>query len=278
MVVGGGPAGLEAARVAALRGHEVSLYERQHKLGGLTPLAEIVMGFEEDIAGLIRYLKIQCTKLGVKIKLGTEVDPALVNEIKPDVVILATGGIPTIPEIPGINRRNVASIPSLHHRLRSYLRFLGPKFLSWLTRLWLPIGKTIVVLGGSIHGCQLAEFLVSRGRRVTIVETSAKLGAGLSVYKKRLTLAWLAEKGVTMMADVKYEEITEKGLTITTKEGERRTIEADTVLPAMPLRPNAELAQALKANVPEFHLIGDCHEPHLISEAIADGSRTGRTI
>jgi 2,4-dienoyl-CoA reductase (NADPH2) len=279
LVVGGGPAGMEAARVAALRGHEVMLYEREPKLGGLLPMAAVVKGLEiEDLPALVRYLKRQITKLGVKIRLGKEVNPSLIEEIKPDAVILAAGGIPALPDIPGINGRNVVNGTQLHHSLRNYLRFLGPRVLRWLTKLWMPLGKRVVIIGGDIQGCELAEFLVKRGRKVTIVATAEEMGEGLVDNTKTRLLWWLSERGVSMMTGVRYEEITDKGLTVITKEGKRQTIAADTIVPAIPLNPNNELLKSLEGKVPEIHAIGDCMEPGLIIDAIADGSRIAHTI
>jgi 2,4-dienoyl-CoA reductase (NADPH2) len=279
LVVGGGPAGMEAARVAALRGHEVILYEREPKLGGVLPMAAVVKGLEiEDLPALVRYLKRQITKLGVKIRLGKEVSPSVVEEIKPDVVILATGGIPTLPDIPGINGRNVVSTIKLHRSLKIYLRFLGPRFLRWLTKFWMPLGKNVVIIGGAIQGCELAEFLVKRDRKVTIVDTAEEMGEGLVANTKTRLFWWLFKRGVTMMTEVKYEEITDKGLTIITKEGKRQTIEADSIVPAIPLTPNTELLQSLEEKAPEIYPIGDCREPRLIIDAIADGSRIAHAI
>jgi 2,4-dienoyl-CoA reductase (NADPH2) len=279
LVVGGGPAGMEAARVAALRGHEVILYEREPKLGGVLPMAAVVKGLEiEDLPALVRYLKRQITKLGVKIRLGKEVSPSVVEEIKPDVVILATGGIPTLPDIPGINRRNVVSATKLHHSLKIYLRFLGPRFLRWLTKFWMPLGKNVVIIGGAIQGCELAEFLVKRDRKVTIVDTAEEVGEGLVRERKARLLWWLFKRGVAMMTEVKYEEITDKGLTITTKEGKRQTIAADSIVPAIPLTPNTELIKSLEGKAPEIYPIGDCREPRLTIDAIADGSRIAHAI
>ncbi|MFC1901681.1 FAD-dependent oxidoreductase [Chloroflexota bacterium] len=280
VVVGGGPSGLETARVAALRGHEVILCEKEHKLGGLLPLAAMVKGFDiEDLAAVVRYLERQVTKLGVKVILGKEVTPAVIEALKPDVVILATGGTPVTLDIPGINRRNVVQSSDLHRRLKFFLRFLGPRVLRWLTRFWMPVGKNVVIIGGGIHGCQLAEFLIERNRKVTIVEMAGEIGEGVipSDTKDRL-LSWLERKGATMLTGVKYDEITDRGLFITTKEGERRTIAAYTVIPSLPMTANTELLSALEGKAPEVYQIGDCREPHLSAEAIADGARIAHAI
>jgi 2,4-dienoyl-CoA reductase (NADPH2) len=279
LIVGGGPAGMEAARVAALRGHDVTLYEREPKLGGLLPVAAMVKGTEiEDLPALVRYLKRQITKLGVKIRLGKGVNPSVIEQIKPDVVILATGGIPAIPEITGINRHNVISSHYLHRKLKFYLRFLGPRTRRWLTKFFLPIGKRVVIIGGAIHGCELGEFLVKRGREVTIVDTAEALGEGMVYHLKCALFSWFQKRGVTMMTEVRYEEITDEGLTVIDKEGNRQTIKADSIVLAPPLTPDTGLLRSLEGMVPEIYAIGDCREPLLIVDAIADGSRIARAI
>jgi 2,4-dienoyl-CoA reductase (NADPH2) len=280
MVVGSGPAGMEAARVAALRGHDVRLYERERILGGALPLAVMVKGFErEDLLSLIRYLETQMTKLGVKVNLGQEVSRSLINQIKPDVVVIAAGGIHNVPKLPGISRSNVVTSRDLHRKLKTYLKFFGPRVLRWLTKFWMPFGRRVVIMGGGVQGCQVAEFLVKRGRKVTVVDTAKEIGYGLlETFIKPHLLNWLAEKGVAMTAEVKYEEITEKGLTITTKEGRRETIEADTVVTAMPLQPNTEFLKGLEGSAPEVYAIGDCKDPNMIVDAIADGSRIARAF
>jgi 2,4-dienoyl-CoA reductase (NADPH2) len=279
LIVGGGPAGLEAARVAALRGHEVVLYEKEPKLGGLMPLAALIKDFElENILNMIRYFKIQLTKLGVTMRLGNEVTPSVIEEVKPDVLILATGGVPATPAIPGINRGKVIDSTRLHRMLKSYLRIFGPKTLEWLTKLWMPIGRRVVVIGGALQGCELAEFLVKRGRKVTIVDTAEQLGEGMISDDPDRLFKWLNQKGATMMAGVKYEEITDEGLVITTKDGERKTLKADTIITALPLRPGADAFKNLKVKVAEIYQVGDCREPAFMPEAIADGSRIARVI
>jgi 2,4-dienoyl-CoA reductase (NADPH2) len=279
MVIGGGPAGMEAARVAALRGHSVMLYEKERRLGGSLPLAALVKGFErENPLSLVRYLATQVKKLGVIVHRGQEVSRALIEEVKPDVLIIAAGGTHTVPKLPGINRSNVVTSRELHRRLKFYLRFFSPRFLTLLTKFWMPLGKRVVIMGGGVQGCQTAEFLVKRGRKVTIVDTAKDIGEGLleTLVKPHL-LMWLADKGVTMMAKVKYVKITDKGLAITEK-GKKQTIEADTIVTAMPLESNTDLLKELKGSVPEVYAIGDCKEPHLIIDAIAEGSRIARAF
>jgi len=142
----------------------------------------------------------------------------------------------------------------------------------------MPIGKRVVIIGGGIQGCELAEFLTKRGRKVTIMDTAEAIGEGL-VNALMLNLSmWFRKKGVTIMSGVKYMEITEKGLTIVTKEGDRQTIEADSIVCAPPLTPNTGLLKSLEGKVPKIYAIGDCREPRLIVDAIADGSRIAQAI
>ncbi len=279
MVVGGGPAGMEAARVAALRGHEVVLYEKEHKLGGSVPVAATIKGVEiEDLPALVSYLETQITKLGVKIHTAKEVNKVLVEKVKPDVLILATGGKYHIPEIPGIDSRKVVRAADLNSKLKKALRFASPAKLTWATKLWMPIGNKVVIIGGGIHGLQTAVFLVKRGKKVTVVEEAEKMGAMVIENHKVRLFGWLEEKGVQMFSGARYEEITNAGLTITTSEGEKITLEADTILPALPMEPNSEILEIFKDTAPEVYQIGDCGNPALIIDAIGDGSRIGRAI
>lgn len=279
MVVGGGPAGMEAARVAALRGHEVTLYDKSPKLGGLIPLAALVKDLEiKDLLDLISYYRIQLAKLGVTVRLGKEVNTKIIEESKPDVLIIASGGVHNSLDIPGSNRNNVLNSAKLHKQLRSYLRFLGPKALERLTKFWMPIGKRVIVIGGTITGCELAEFLIKRRRKVTIVHTDEELGKGMTKDDLFRFLPWLDKKGAAKFTGVKYEEITDKGLFITTKEGQKIALEADTIVVALPLLANTNNVKSLEEKVPEIQAIGDCKEPRLMADAIADGARLGHTI
>jgi 2,4-dienoyl-CoA reductase (NADPH2) len=279
VVIGGGPSGMEAARVAALRGHDVTLCEKSHKLGGLLPLAAFVKGLEiEDLPAMVRYFKTQIKKLGVKTELGKEADSTTIERTKPDVVIVATGGNLTVPKITGIDKEKVITSPALHRKVKPYLKVLGPRALGWLTKLWVPMGKRVVVLGGELHGCEVAEFLVRRKRKVTIVEEGEVLGKGVIDFRLGLLMDWFNRKGVTIMTGVKSIQITDKGVVITTKEGKEETIEADSIVQTSPLTPNISLFESLKGKVPEVYAIGDCKEPRLIVDAIAEGWQIARRI
>ena len=279
MVIGGGPAGMEAARVAALRGHHVTLFEKE-RLGGSANVAAVVKGTEkEDILNLVDYLKVQINKAGVDVREGQEATIETVQQIKPDVVIVATGGKHNDPDIPGINRKNVLTGQILHDQLKKYMKLTGAGLMTKLVKQYVPVGKNVVIIGGGIHGCQTAEFLVKRGRKVAIVENGPNIGEGLLTHLlKPQLLDYLEKKDVVIMANVKYEEITDKGLTIVNEAGERQLIAADTILTALPLLPDTKLAESLKDIVPEIHAIGDCSLPAYIANAINEGSKIAREI
>ena len=271
---------MEAARVAAMRGHDVTLFERTRKLGGLLPIAATVKGLEiEDLPSLVNYLKGQMVKNGVDIRLGKKADASLIESLKPDVVVLATGGVPVMPEIPGIDRRNVVKASDLHRQLKFFLRFLSPGTLRGLTKIWMPIGKKVVIIGGDIHGCELGEFLTKRGRQVTIVDTAENLGDGMIEHLKAQLFWWFRKKGVEMISGVKeYVAINDEGLVVLTAEGYHRTLPADSLVPVSPMQPDTALVQTLADKVPEVYSVGDCADPKLIVDAISSGFNVGRSI
>ena len=280
LVIGGGPAGMSAARVSAMRGHDVTLYERSSSLGGLLPLASIVKGNRpEDLSLIIDYFSRQLARFGVKLELGKKADLSVVDRIKPDVVFLATGGTSTIPKILGIDGPRVVSGAALHQRLKLALKFFKPETIRKLSKFYMPIGKKVIVIGGAIQGCELAEFLTKQGREVTVVEAKPMIGEGMVDALLSNLLTWFKKNRVTLISGVKeYVEITDRGLTIITSEGKKQIIEADSIVTALPLTPNDEMLDSLKKKVPEVYAVGDCREPLLIADAIGTGLRTAREI
>jgi 2,4-dienoyl-CoA reductase (NADPH2) len=279
LIVGGGLAGMEAARVAALRGHDVTLWDKAPELGGLLPLAAIVKERELDsLVDTMHYYEAQLARLGVALKLGETADIPMIGKFKPDVVILGTGGLTVTPGIPGIDNRKVIRSENLHRTLKRALKFFGPKTLEKLTRFWMPLGKRVVIIGGGIQGCQLAHFLVVRGRKVTIVDIAEALGDGLPFQNPLRLFKWFGEEGVVMLPGVTYEKITDEGLVVKTREGTSKVLEADSIVLALPLMPDAAFLESLKGQVSQVFQIGDCREFGLMHGAIADGARIGREI
>jgi 2,4-dienoyl-CoA reductase (NADPH2) len=279
MVIGGGPSGLEAARVAARRGHEVVLYEKSPRLGGLVPMAALVKGIErDDFLALVEYFKMQMSKEKVAVTLGSQAGLKAIEAFQPDVLVLAVGAVPSYLEIPGSHRRSVVQSSRLQRQLRFFMRFFSVKTLQRLTKIWMPLGKRVVIAGGAIHGCETAELLIKRGRRVTIVHEGKDLGEGIPVEDLMRFVPWLDKKGIARYTEARFEEVTGEGLVITTREGERKTLAADTVLVTLPYLPNHEIMKGLEGKVPEIYNIGSGQEPGLIVNAIADGARIGHKI
>ncbi|MBW1829796.1 MAG: FAD-dependent oxidoreductase [Deltaproteobacteria bacterium] len=280
LVAGGGPAGMEAARSAAMRGHDVILYAKERKLGGLLPTAALVKGTEiEDLVAFIRYFKTQLDKLAVDVRLGQEVTLSVVETVKPQVVIFAVGGVPTFLDIPGINSPNVIHAADIHKKMKIWQRFFSPNVLSFLTRFWMPMGKRVVIIGGAMQGCELAEFLTLRGRDVTIVDKAEELGEGLGSEKMSRLFKWMAIKGVSTITGVRsYEKISDNVLTIINSNGEEQLVFADTVIIALPAVSDTGFMEKLEGKIPEIYQIGDCREPGLIANAVADGAKLARKI
>ncbi|MEA4944009.1 MAG: FAD-dependent oxidoreductase [Propionicimonas sp.] len=285
VVVGGGPSGLEAARVAALRGHDVVLYEKLHRLGGSLPVAALVKGPREDIVGLVHYLARQVHAAGVTVHLGRAATRELLLKEHPDAVVVAAGGSHEVPAIPGIDGPNVVTAQDLHKLAKNLLQVVPPKTLRTLQALPVArdvmIGKRVVIMGGRLHGCQTAEYLIGLGKQVTIVDTAsaAELGDGLlEVFLKPYLLYWLEDKGVEFVTDVGYDRVTPDGLVVRTQDGQTRLLPADTVMTALPLHPNQEATALADGLGAEVYTIGDAADPQLIVDAIAAGARVGHEL
>ena len=171
----------------------------------------------------------------------------------------------------------------LHHRLKRFLKFAGPEFLRWGTTFALPVmlGKSVVIIGGRLHGCQTAEFLVKRGGKVAIVDscTPDEIGEGLlETLVKPFLLIWLEEKGVEIISEATFEKIDNDGLTIATKDGARRTLKADKIVTAMPMLADTELFKKFQNAAKEVYALGDAREPAYIVDAVEDGAKVARQI
>ncbi len=281
LVVGGGPAGMEAARVAAERGHEVSLYEKDRKLGGLVPVAAVVKHLEtDDMTAPLRYLQTQLDKLGVEVHRGRAVTADLVRAQKPDVLIVAAGASHTKVDVPGADSGMLIPTEKLHARLKLTLRFLSPGRLARLTHLWMPVKRSVVIMGGTLHGCELAEFLTKRHRGVTIAHNgpAKELGQGMTADDLENLWPWFKLKKVTMWSDATYVGIIPEGLKIQVPDRRVFVLEGRGVVATQDWGPNEKLIAELAGLAPETYVIGSAKEPGWIVDAIREGALTGYSI
>ncbi len=267
LIVGGGPAGLEAARVARLRGHDVTIVEKNEKLGGQLNLATVSPS-KQSLTLITKYFANQMKKLGVKIIFNTEVTPEYVKECNPDAVIIATGAQPVVPSsIPGFDKKNVVT--------------------SWeVLSSEKKVGANVAIIGGGAIGCEVAEYLAGRFTRpftkgrieVTVVEMLGGLAAGLDFGTVAHHADLLGEYGVNVFLNSKVKEITDDGLVIDVDGTEKVLTGMDNIILAMGSKPYETLSEKLKAIVPEIHVIGDAKEAHTAMEATHDGADIGRLV
>jgi len=292
LIVGGGPAGMEAAQVAFQRGHKVTLLEKERRLGGSMIFGAII---NKEIENLLKYMENQIKRLPITVKLRTEITPALVEKINPEVIVLALGGSPITLAIPGINNDIVFSMEDFHGVMNGhpsqkggigrkllwqlssvFLRFFySPYMIRWLLRFNFPIGEQVVVIGGGFAGCEIGEVLGEKKKRVTILEESDRVGADIGMSTRWVTKNRLKTFGVRTETNARITEITNKGVRFD-HMGSAKFFEADTILLAKGVRSNDVLAKELKDKASViYYSIGDCAEPGKIREAIESGFRTG---
>ena len=286
LVIGGGPSGMKAACTAAQRGHKVTLAEKDKQLGGQLLLKRLIPGRSEIVsvaADLIENLRA----LGVGIELGIEVHSAFVKENDPDVVIIATGARPLIPDIKGMKDKKVV--------------------MAWdLLSGKIKAGEKVVVVGGNAVGLESAiylanqgtlppdalhflaanraetwdnmELLINRGNKeVTVVEMLPKYGRDIGVSTRWTIIAELKRLGVRIISGARAMEVREEGLEI--ERGEKREIiPADSIVIAAGAKPENSLADEIKALGKDLYVIGDANGPGKALDAIREGFLTGLKI
>jgi 2,4-dienoyl-CoA reductase (NADPH2) len=281
LVVGGGPAGMEVARVSAQRGHQVVLYEAGSYLGGLIPMAAIVKDKEtDDLRRYLLYCEKQLKKEGVTVHMKSEVDAGVIRKEKPDAVVIATGAAHSRFLLQGGDNKKVISSAKLHKQLKWLLKYFTPLQLQKWTHFYMPVGKSAAVVGGTLIGCELTEFLVKRKRQVVMVHDGPESELGKGMTKDDLTnlWPWLQKKNAPVHADVKYDRITDEGLTITTKDGKSQTFNVNSILTTQDLEPDLAQVARLSGIAPEVYNIGSSREPGLMVDAVREGAKLGYSI
>ena len=257
LVVGGGPAGMQAAITAAERGHDVMLCERSDSLGGALKYAQGV-SFKADLDRFKEQLIRRVLSLPIAVLYDTEITPDLTVLGEPDVMIVSVGAEPLVPGIPGVEGDSVLLAAQVH----------TPGAV---------IGERVVVVGGGQVGCETGLHLAQLGKEVTIVEMLDELAPDANIMHRRGLLLEL-QKAVKTMTGRRCVEMTAAGVVVEGKDGEHTLLPCDTVVVAVGYRPRTEVVDALRDAAPEVMVVGDCVKPRRVIHAIRTGYDAAMSI
>lgn len=255
MVIGAGPAGLETARTAAQRGHDVHLYELTGNIGGQVLLASATP-HKREFAEIVTFYKNEISRLGINVQLNRNVDVNLITQVKPDAVIIATGASPLVADIPGADGERV--------------------YQAWdIISTQKEPGKNGGIVGGGLVGCETAELLAEKGCRVTVVEMLDEIAHDGSVSLRTALLERLMNNPkIKIVTGAKVEKITDDSLIVQKQQGREEIKGLDFMVLAAGARPNNKLVDEIKAAGFEVHVIGDALEPRKILDAVHQGFET----
>ncbi len=294
-IVGGGPAGLETARVAAQRGHKVTLYESAAALGGTARFSGVTTPIN---ATLVEYLVAAVKDAGVDVRLSTTATAAMLAAARHDRVVLATGASRSLPELAGANLSHVLTGDDLRDLLVGHGRSGVNKLSSWqrplvrgaqlvglttpsrvrtLSKLFMPLGRRIVVLGGGLVGVEIAEFLAERGRVVTVIEPSPYPGVEMAHPRRWRTMHRARSHGVVFETNAAARRITSNNVEWT-RDGDITNTPADHVIVASEVHTGAPLEENLRARGIAVDVIGDAAAVGYIEGAIRMGHDLGATV
>ena len=257
-VLGGGPAGMKAAEIAARRGHRVTLYEAGKELGGQFLLAAIPPR-KQVLNDFTVYLSRRLAQLPVKVYLGKSFDPEVLAEEKPDVAIVATGATPVVPPLEGADKVEIFTVEEA---------LLRPAQL----------GTKVLIIGGGGIGAEVADHLSESGKEVTLVEMKEAIALDLIYHLQHFLSERLKKKGVRILCSTKAVRFEEDGLWIEDPQGTRKITGFDSVVLALGSKSNDEAATMLKGRVQELHVIGDASRPREIMEALLEAEEVALKI
>jgi len=257
IVVGGGPAGMVAATQTALKGNDVTLFEKKGKLGGQLVLAASPP-YKDEIYPLIDYLETQLCKSGAKVILDQEVTNQSLLELQPEVVIISTGAQQIVPRIDGIDKQNVV--------------------YAWdVLRGNVETGNKVIVIGGGMVGLETAEYLAENGCQVQIIEMLPEVGKDMEPFSKIFLIERFQEMGVKISTSCMVNKINDNGVEATDNKWRKHLYEAENVVIAVGSRVDNSINTSFSKGI-EVHTIGDCKMPRKILEAIHEGTLVAQRI
>jgi len=258
LIIGAGPGGIEAAKIAKLRGHDVLVIDKEDKIGGNLQIASVAP-MKEEVTSLLTYYEQIIMNLGLNVKLNTSYSPQILDEFKPDYVVLASGSEPILPEIKG-------------------LKDVPYKMFSDVLRGDIPTGNNVAVIGGGMVGLEVAEYLEAKGKKVTVIEMLKKLGANVQEMVANVVIPEIQENGnISIHLKTKIEEVKGNKL-IGTQKKKPIEIEFDDLIIATGAKPNDSLEADIKSKVPKLKKIGDCKKTRKIVDAVKDGYKVALKI
>lgn len=298
VVIGGGPGGMEAACQLAEAGNHVTLFETSNQLGGTLRFASLAYPANER---LLNWLKARVERAKVRVMLGTRATPEHLAGIKPDAVIIATGGRRDMPVIEGNDLPHVFSGDDMRALMLGQSSDSLKRKTSGLTRLmtgigaatglsanlglvrkishsWMPLGRKVVIIGGELVGIELAEFLHERGREVSVIEPSAHMGKGLMLVRRARILSELIEHGVPLHTKATDLSITASHVQFTDKDGQAQSIPADHVIVAMGATGDTTFADQIRALGYSVHVVGDANGIGYIEGAIRQANQAVQAL
>ncbi|HSR11102.1 MAG TPA: FAD-dependent oxidoreductase [Thermodesulfobacteriota bacterium] len=255
LVIGGGVAGMEAARTSALRGHRVVLFEMEESLGGHLRAAS-VPDFRADLRKLLTWYRREIERLPIEVHLNREATPQIIAEADYDAAVLAAGAVPAAPDIPGIDQEHVATWRDVLSGKRN-------------------TGEEILVLGGGVEGCETAVWLGRKGKKVRIVEPLDAIASNIHPSNRQMLMDMMEDLGVEVILKGEIARVDKDAVTIL-HQGETRRLDCRSLVLASGLTPVRSLWRYLNEKGTPFHVVGDCQSPRGVHYAILDGFNVGQ--